>query len=171
MRSWQSPPWRPWRPRGAAGSTPGRPGNAPPTASSTPFTLYTHCGIDELRVNGRWYEADPPLSDGNGNPPHGWGNPTQQGLVWSVSDTEVEFTDDAGHDVRFVLRPDATGPRQVCSSTRRQAHRPGGRERQCHTATTAATVATTAATTVTAANSDTASLRRPTETAVAVTPR
>lgn len=98
------------------GGQPGRqPTNAHPAASSAPFALYTHCGIDELHVNGRWYEADPPLSDGNGNPPRGWENPYQQGVVWFVSDTEVLFTDDAGHRVRFVLRPDATAFRQVCS--------------------------------------------------------
>jgi hypothetical protein len=86
-----------------------------PSAISSPFTLYTHCGIDEANIGGRWYEASPPLSDGSGNPPSGWGNPYQQGVVTFVSATEVVFTDSAGHRVVFVLRVDASGPRHLCS--------------------------------------------------------
>jgi hypothetical protein len=86
-----------------------------PSGSSAPYSLYTHCGIDEANVGGRWYRATEPLSDGYGNPPKGWDNPQQKGEVTVVSDTEVVFTDSAGHRVTFVLRPYASGPLQVCA--------------------------------------------------------
>jgi hypothetical protein len=96
--------------RGVAGG----PGGSPSTRSS-PYALYTHCGIDEANIDGRWYEASQPLSDGSGNPPQGWGNPYQQGMVTFTSETEAVFTDTAGHQVLFVLRAHASGPRNVCS--------------------------------------------------------
>src|ERR1039457_770589 len=46
-----------------------------------PYQLSTHCGIDEARIGNRYYEAVHPLSDGQGNPPAGWGNPYQQGTM------------------------------------------------------------------------------------------
>jgi hypothetical protein len=88
-----------------------------PSASASPaipYSLHTHCGIDWTRIDGRWYRASPPLSDGSGNPPSGWGNPDQQGTIQMISSTEAEFTDSAGHNVRFVLQPGATGPAQLC---------------------------------------------------------
>ena len=86
-----------------------------PSGSSAPYSLYTHCGIDEANIGGRWYRATEPLSDGSGNPPKGWDNPQQNGEVTIVSDTEVVFTDSAGHRVTFVLRPHASGPLHLCS--------------------------------------------------------
>lgn len=92
----------------------GSPGGSP-AASSSPYALYTHCGIDDANIAGRWYRASQPLSDGSGNPPTGWANPYQQGSVTFTSKTEVVFSDAAGHHVVFILRVDASGPRQVCS--------------------------------------------------------
>ena len=93
----------------AAGNVPT---GSPPASMSNavPYSLYTHCGIDWARINGRWYQASPPLSDGSGNPPAGWGNPDQQGTIQVISSTEAELTDSAGHHVRFVLRPGARAP-------------------------------------------------------------
>ena len=98
-------------------ATSGVSGGASPvsTSSSVPYSLYTHCGIDWASIDGRWYRASPPLSDGSGNPPAGWGNPDQQGTIQVISDTEAEFTDPAGHHVRFVLQPGATRPAQLCA--------------------------------------------------------
>ncbi len=90
-------------------------GRPAPSPSASPYALYTHCGISEANIGGRWYAADTPLSDGNGNPPAGWGNPYQPGTITFRSPTQVEFTDKAGHDVLFTLRPNATGPLQICS--------------------------------------------------------
>jgi hypothetical protein len=85
------------------------------TSPAVPYSLYTHCGIGWARIDGRWYQASPPLSDGSGNPPAGWGNPDQQGTIQMISGTEAEFTDSAGQHVRFVLQPGATGPPQLCA--------------------------------------------------------
>lgn len=78
------------------------------------YKLSTHCGITEARYQDRYYELVPPLHDGNGNPPAGWGNPVQPGTLTPASDTEVVFTDDAGHRVAFTLRPGATTWKRLC---------------------------------------------------------
>jgi hypothetical protein len=83
-----------------------------------PYDLYTHCGIDYAQVGNRYYEATPPLSDGSGNPPPGWGNPYQPGTMTVISPTQAVFTDKAGHRVVFTLVPSG-GPGRttapVCS--------------------------------------------------------
>jgi hypothetical protein len=106
---------------GSAGQQAGTTGgSAPPPATSAsaansmPYDLYTHCGIDEARINGRFYEAVKPLSDGNSNPPPGWGNPYQHGTMTLASPSEAVFTDNAGHRVVFKVRAGATGFKHVC---------------------------------------------------------
>lgn len=81
---------------------------------AVPYGLATHCGIREALYQDRYYELVPPLHDGNGNPPDGWDRLTQQGTLTPVSETEVVFTDDAGHRVTFTLRPGATTWKQLC---------------------------------------------------------
>lgn len=46
--------------------------------------LYTHCGIRYLQVGADWFErvGGPLVKDGN--PPAGWGNPSQPGRVTSL---------------------------------------------------------------------------------------
>ena len=83
--------------------------------SPQPYRLYTHCGIDEARIGSRYFEAVHPLSDGQGNPPPGWGNPYQQGTMTLLPPTRAVFRDDAGHQVQFRLRPGATAFRHLCS--------------------------------------------------------
>ncbi len=91
------------------------PGRSPhPAVPAQPYQLYTHCGISEARIGGGYYQAARPLSDGQGNPPPGWGNPYQPGTVTRVSPRIVVFRDGAGHVVRFRLRPGATAFQQVC---------------------------------------------------------
>jgi hypothetical protein len=79
-----------------------------------PFTLYTHCGVDEARIDDRYFEAAHPLSDGAGNPPAGWGNPYQQGTITLLSSSTAVFRDAAGHRVLFRLRPGATSFKHLC---------------------------------------------------------
>jgi hypothetical protein len=80
-----------------------------------PFSLYTHCGIDELSFEGKFYERRGGLlDDGNGNPPTGWGNPYQAGWL-SGAGAVVVFTDALGHRERFELRAGATGFKRICS--------------------------------------------------------
>jgi hypothetical protein len=99
-------------------ATTGEDGTADRSASpgrEIPFDLYTHCGIDEARIGSTFFEAEVPLSDGSGNPPEGWDNPTQRGTMTLKSETEAVFTDDAGHEVRFRARPGASTYKRVCA--------------------------------------------------------
>lgn len=82
--------------------------------SSTPFALFTHCGIYEARVQNTFFLADQPLNDGHGNPPAGWGNPYQSGTI-KVAGSQAIFHDDSGHTVTFHERPGATSFLQTCS--------------------------------------------------------
>lgn len=88
---------------------------ATPSGRTIPFDLYTHCGIDEARIGSTYFEAETPLSDGSGNPPEGWNNPTQHGTMTLKSDTEALFTDSAGHEVKFRARPGASAFKHICS--------------------------------------------------------
>jgi hypothetical protein len=83
--------------------------------SARPYSLYTHCGIDEARIDGRYYEAVHPLSDGHGNPPAGWGNPYQAGTMTLLPPDQALFRDNAGHQVLFRLRADAKSFQHVCA--------------------------------------------------------
>lgn len=79
------------------------------------YRLYTHCGIREVRIGRRYYKAVPPLDDGSGNPPPGWGDPYQDGTMTEVSPTEVVFADALGHHVAFQLRPHASRFEKLCA--------------------------------------------------------
>lgn len=50
-----------------------------------PYELLTHCGLEETPITfdgERWRAVGPgPLSDGSGNPPPGFSNPTDQGTI------------------------------------------------------------------------------------------
>jgi hypothetical protein len=97
-------------------TTPASPSTAAAAAGpARPYQLYTHCGIDEARIGNRYFEAVHPLSDGQGNPPPGWGNPYQPGTMTLLSTAEAVFRDHAGHQVQFRLRPGATGFKHLCS--------------------------------------------------------
>ena len=70
-----------------------------------PYRLLTHCGIDGLQHEGRWYARDGGLlDDGEGNPAGGWGNPWQDGRLRAEGDTVV-FSDWSGHRETFTLQP------------------------------------------------------------------
>jgi hypothetical protein len=84
--------------------------------AGTPFAykLYTHCGIGFANISGTWFEADTPLSDGSGNPPKGWDNPEQRGVMRLLTASTAEFRDDNGHDVKFHVMPASQQP-PACS--------------------------------------------------------
>lgn len=82
---------------------------------SATYALYTHCGVLEVTINGTPYYADPPLSDGNGNPPAGWGNPMDIGQITLTTATTADFRDASGHRAHFTSRPAGPTPTiQVC---------------------------------------------------------
>jgi hypothetical protein len=77
------------------------------------FDLYTHCGIRGTMIDGLWWEAVRQLDDGNGNPPKGWGNPTQSGTLTFYDDIAV-FATEQGLRARFTPTT-LTSPPFVCS--------------------------------------------------------
>lgn len=83
------------------------------TYRGRPYGLYTHCGIEWAKIDGVFWRATRPLSDGNGNPPPGWGNPFQQGTLTLTSRTTAEFSSPAG-GVTFE-RTERTRPPVICS--------------------------------------------------------
>ncbi len=81
-----------------------------------PYNLYTHCGVNSLELDGKTYYADPPLGDGNGNPPAGWGNPDDAGWLLPQDSQRVTFIDWMGHRASFTTHPSyAITPTQLCS--------------------------------------------------------
>ncbi len=77
---------------------------------SAPYRLYTHCGVRSATLNGTTFYADPPLSDGSGNPPAGWRNPFDDGVMKLVTSTSANFTDAAGHRAHFTSTPSGPTP-------------------------------------------------------------
>jgi hypothetical protein len=75
---------------------------APATGRSTvpsttrPYSLLTHCGIEWARIDGVWWQAESRLSDGSGNPPAGWANPTQNGILEQIDGSTMRFVSPAG---------------------------------------------------------------------------
>jgi hypothetical protein len=84
-----------------------------PVSPGRPNRLYTHCGIVWARIDGTFWRATPARSDGNGNPPRGWGNPYQNGRLRVINRTTAVFRSRAGV-VRFK-RTAATAPQLLCS--------------------------------------------------------
>ncbi|MEV6906625.1 hypothetical protein [Amycolatopsis sp. NPDC051071] len=82
----------------------------PAEERSLPFDLYTHCGVDEARVDNVYFEAERPLS----GPPNDWGNPYQHGTMTLPRPGRAVFQDSLGHEVTFRARPGATGFKQTC---------------------------------------------------------
>lgn len=95
--------------RGPAGDRPT--GGVQP--SPTPFTVYTHCGVENVRINGRWWHAEPPLyNDDRSGPPDGWGDPFQEGTLTVESPRRAVF-EALDRRVVFVPAPD-NAPVRVC---------------------------------------------------------
>jgi hypothetical protein len=61
-------------------------------SSGKPFDLYTHCGVENTRIRGVWWHADPPLYNERRNgPPAGWGDPYQTGTLTMLTDNRAVF--------------------------------------------------------------------------------
>ena len=59
---------------------------------STPFSVYTHCGVENVLINGRWWHAKPPLyNPDRTGPPAGWGDPHQEGTLTMESADRAVF--------------------------------------------------------------------------------
>ena len=78
--------------------------------------LYTHCGIAGTEFAGRDWVAEPVLEDGNGNPPTGWGNPVQLGVMALTSSDHAEFESrDGALKATFRPRTPADPPGRPCA--------------------------------------------------------
>jgi hypothetical protein len=100
----------------AAGCASARMTARSPTTSGArgkPYRLYTHCGVGWARIDGTFWRATKPLSDGNGNPPPGWADPFQEGTLTMRNRTTAEFSSPAG-SVTFQ-RTERTQPPFMCS--------------------------------------------------------
>jgi len=75
------------------------------------YRLITHCGIEWAHLDGTFWRADHPPSDGRGTPP-GWGNPFQDGAI-TLTGASATFTSRAG-TVTFH-RTNRTRPPFICS--------------------------------------------------------
>jgi hypothetical protein len=85
----------------------------PDEPSSTSFSVYTHCGVESARIDGRWWHASPPLyNEDQSGPPVGWGNPHQEGTLTVESNDRAVF-EAVGERVIFVPAPD-NEPVRVC---------------------------------------------------------
>ncbi|MFI5287941.1 MAG: hypothetical protein ACHQ4F_16730 [Candidatus Dormibacteria bacterium] len=77
---------------------------------STAYNLYIHCGILSVTANGHTYYAEPPLSDGQGNPPPGWGNPYDNGTLKLIDEHTLRFSDANGPVATFTDTPAGATP-------------------------------------------------------------
>ncbi len=73
------------------------------------YTLYTHCGIEWTRIDGVWWRATMPLSDGNANPPPGWGNPYDKGEM-EIADRSTSIYRGGPEDVEFERTEEVEAP-------------------------------------------------------------
>lgn len=78
------------------------------------YNLMTHCGVDFIRFDGRWWEAQPHLDDGNGNPPDGWDNGIQKGALRLESETALIFNATGDRELRFAEATITPTP-QICA--------------------------------------------------------
>jgi hypothetical protein len=82
-------------------------------SSGKPFRVYTHCGVENVRIDGRWWHAKPPLyNEERSGPPSGWGDPYQDGTLTIESADRAVF-EAVGQRVVFVPAPD-NEPVRVC---------------------------------------------------------
>lgn len=70
------------------------------------FIIYTHCGVRRAYFDGYWWLVDPMLSDGNGNPPSGWGNPYDRGMMEMVAVNVALYTSESGMLAVFTPLPE-----------------------------------------------------------------
>lgn len=82
-------------------------------AQGAPYTfqLLTHCGIAYAYFGGRYWVADPPLSDGSGNPPADWDNPIARGTMTLEGEDAAVFRADSGQEARFRPASESFHPR------------------------------------------------------------
>jgi hypothetical protein len=74
-------------------------GSGVPVGSHWTFEIYTHCGVEWIYLDGRFWLTDPL---GNLNAPAGWGNPTDAGVVTLAASDRAEYLSQGGDQVTFT---------------------------------------------------------------------
>jgi hypothetical protein len=74
------------------------------------FQLYTHCGLDwpqAMDFDGSFWDpiGPGPASDGNGNPPVGFGNPIDRGTITLISQTLAQYRSSTGTMMQWRRHP------------------------------------------------------------------
>jgi hypothetical protein len=89
--------------------------SAPPLGEAVNYWVYTHCGVESLRVDRRWWHAVEPLygDNGPGDSPDGWGDPYQEGELTLNSEDSITF-EAKGEEVEFVPAPE-NNPMRMCA--------------------------------------------------------
>ena len=81
------------------------------------FEIYTHCGINRVPVEfeGEFWEAigPGPLSDGAGNPPPGFGNPSDTGWIARTGQDTASYQSSGGVPL-FLRRLDQPPEADIC---------------------------------------------------------
>jgi hypothetical protein len=60
------------------------------------YRLYTHCGLRPVELEGTTWTVMGVLSDGNANPPPGFGNPFDDGTLWLFDPDHAVFQSSQG---------------------------------------------------------------------------
>lgn len=87
----------------------------PALGKAVDFWFYTHCGIENARIGGVWWQVNDPLygANGPGDSPDGWGNPYQKGRLTVLSADKATFE---ARGVRVALVPAPSGvPLRICA--------------------------------------------------------
>jgi hypothetical protein len=74
------------------------------------FRLYTHCGLDwplAMDFDGSFWDPIGVASDGYGNPPPGYGNPIDQGIITLISPTLTQYRSRTGSVMQWRRHPGA----------------------------------------------------------------
>jgi hypothetical protein len=74
------------------------------------FQLNTHCGLDwpqAMDFDGSFWDPIGPgsVSDGNGNPPNGFGNPIDRGTITLISPTLAQYRSSTGTVMQWRRHP------------------------------------------------------------------
>ncbi|MDQ6709754.1 MAG: hypothetical protein M3Z11_04270 [Candidatus Dormibacteraeota bacterium] len=72
------------------------------------FPLYTHCGLDypvAVDFDGSYWDPTGKASGGNGNPPPGYGNAIDNGIMTLISPTSARYQSQNGMVMNFTRHP------------------------------------------------------------------
>ena len=78
-----------------------------PVGSHWTFEIYTHCGVEWIYLDGRFWLTEPL---GKLNAPTGWGNPIDEGVVTLEASDAASYLSQGGDQVAFAPAPKSFEP-------------------------------------------------------------